>query len=42
MKYIFVQADKATNNVVVVDECIMLILLNMSLFTLMPINYRLL
>ena len=37
-----VPADKAANNVVVVDDCIILILLSVSLLTPMPINCSLL
>ena len=41
MNYVSVPADKAANNVVVVD-CIILILLSVSLLTLMPIKCSLL
>ena len=42
MNYILVPADKAANNVVLFDDCIILILLSVSLLALMPINCSLL
>ena len=42
MNYVLVPADKAANNVVVFDGCIILILLSVSLLTLMLINCSLL
>ena len=42
MNYVLIPADKVVNNVVVFfDDCIILILLNVSLLTPMPINCRL-
>ena len=38
MNYVLVPADKAANNVVVVDDCILLIILSVSLLTLIPMN----
>ena len=42
MNYVLVPADKAANNVKLFDDCIILMLLSVSLLTLMPINCTLL
>ena len=42
MNYVLVQAVKAASNVVVFDNCIILILLSVSLMSPMPRNCRLL
>ena len=42
MNYVLIPADKAANNVEVIDDCIILIFLNVSLLALMPKNCSLL
>ena len=42
MNYVLAPADKAANNLLLSDACIRLILLNVSLLTLRPINCSLL